>query len=46
MPDAGLVHQVNVNGPGTHLIAIGIGYYHHLPGGSGTTTKHHLGLVS
>jgi Caspase domain len=44
MPDAGLVHQVNVNGPGTHLIAIGIGYYHHLPGGSGTTTKHHLGL--
>ena len=44
MPDAGLVHQVNVNGPGTHLIAIGIGCYHHLPGGLGTTTKHHLGL--
>lgn len=44
MADAGLVHQVNVEGPGTHLIAIGIGHYDHLPGGSGTTTKHHLGL--
>lgn len=44
MSDAGLVHQVNVNGPGTHLIAIGIGHYDHLPGGSRATTKHHLGL--
>jgi hypothetical protein len=24
MPEAGLVHQVDVHGPGTHLIVIGI----------------------
>lgn len=44
MPEAGLVHQANINNPGTHVIAIGIGHYDHLPGGTRATTKHHLNL--
>src|SRR4051812_34945114 len=42
--DPALVHQVEVNGPGTHVIVIGIGHYDHLPGGGKTPTKHHLNL--
>lgn len=41
--DPALVHQVDLgNRPGTHLIAIGIGAYDHLKGGSGPETKYHL----
>jgi|1186.fasta_scaffold05841_1 hypothetical protein len=42
--DPALVHHVEVNGPGTHVIVIGIGHYDHLPGGGKTPTKHHLNL--
>ncbi len=42
--DKGLVHEVALAGPGTHVIAIGIGGYDHLPGGAGTLTKYDLCL--
>jgi hypothetical protein len=42
--DKALVHEVAVPGPATHVIAIGIGQYDHLPGGSARETKHHLKL--
>ncbi|WFU24401.1 hypothetical protein QA649_41515 [Bradyrhizobium sp. CB1717] len=43
--DTALVHQVDLGGrPGTHVIAIGIGTYDYLKGGSGPLTKHHLDL--
>jgi len=32
------------NKPGTHVIAIGIGNYDHLEGGTGQLTNHHLGM--
>jgi len=44
MPDPALVHEGAVNGRATHVIAIGIGQYDHLPGGSGRLAKHHLEL--
>jgi hypothetical protein len=34
--DPSLIHHVAVDRPGTHVIAIGIGHYDHLPGGGGT----------
>lgn len=42
--DPSLVHHVEPNGPGTHVIAIGIGHYDHLPGGGQTPTRDHLNL--
>lgn len=42
--DPSLIHHVGLNGPGTHVIAVGIGHYDHLPGGGGAPTQHHLNL--
>jgi hypothetical protein len=42
--DPALIHHVDLTGPGTHVIAIGIGHYDHLPDGGGAPTKHHLNL--
>jgi hypothetical protein len=43
--DPALIHCVDPAGrPGTHVIAIGIGHYDHLPDGGGTPTQHHLNL--
>jgi Caspase domain len=42
--DPALVHHVDVNVPGTHVIAIGIGHYDHLEGGGKPLTRHHLDL--
>ncbi|MGC2780128.1 MAG: caspase family protein [Bradyrhizobium sp.] len=43
--DPSLVHHVDLNVPGTHVIALGIGHYDHLPGGGNTPTRHHLNLT-
>lgn len=32
-------HAPAEKGPKTHALVIGVGYYHHLPGGTGTTLK-------
>jgi hypothetical protein len=37
-------HANRGNGPKTHALIIGVGYYHHLPGGDGETTKDHMDL--
>lgn len=42
--DPSLIHHVDLVGPGTHVIAIGIGRYDHLSGGGGAPTRHHLNL--
>ena len=42
--DPSLVHHVDVNGPGTHVISLGIGHYDHLEGGGQAPTRHHLNL--
>ena len=42
--DLSLIHHVDLPGPGTHVVAIGIGHYDHLPGGGGALTPHHLNL--
>jgi len=42
--DPSLIHHVDLAVPGTHVIAIGIGHYDHLPDGGGTPTQHHLNL--
>ena len=43
--DRSLVHHVDLGGAaGTHVLAIGIGHYDHLPNGGGTPTQHHLNL--
>jgi hypothetical protein len=42
--DPALIHHADLAGPGTHVIAIGIGHYDHLPGGGGAPSQHHLNL--
>lgn len=38
--DPALVHLApSQSGPGTHVLILGIGYYHHLPGGMGAPLK-------
>jgi hypothetical protein len=44
-PDPFLVHHVELNGPGTHVIAVGIGQYDHLRGGAKQLSKYHLDLA-
>lgn len=43
-PDLFLVHQDQVNGPATHVIAIGVGAYPHLRDGTGALSDHHEGM--
>lgn len=40
MADESVVHGVNVAGPATHVIAIGVGAYAHLANGSGAESPH------
>ncbi len=44
MANEALVHSDNVQGPATHIIAIGVGSYDHLDGGTGRTTSHGEGM--
>lgn len=39
-----LIFTEQVDGPAAHALVIGVGYYHHLPGGSGRLYPHHEGL--
>ena len=42
--DPALVHFADVNGPATHVIAIGVGHYPHLTGGGASLSRYHLGM--
>jgi Caspase domain len=44
LADSSLVHHVELDKPGTHVIAIGIGQYDHLEGGGRQKSKYHLDL--
>lgn len=39
-----VIHEVPVQGPATHVIAIGVGAYDHLEDGSGTTSRYSEGM--
>jgi hypothetical protein len=44
LDDKSLVHHVDLNKAGTHVIAIGTGQYDHLKGGAKRESKYHLDL--
>lgn len=44
MADESVVHSVNVAGPATHVIAIGVGAYRHLANGTGPESPHGEGM--